>query len=247
MGALIFVMILVGLANGPWLRVRAVSYDGAAWTQRSDLDRVVKPIVGASLLLLDTAALREQLAALPAVESASVDVGVFGSVQVSVVEGGAVAVWRTSAGQLLLAEDGTVIGIQALGAAQRGSLVGLPVITDGREASHNLTVGDAVPVAELDAALALTEVRPVQLGSQAGTLSITVDETYGFIVSSPQAGWQAAFGFYGLDPSDTPDATATRIRAQSDAIRTLFGTRPEAQLAWIDARNPAKVYFRARG
>jgi hypothetical protein len=30
-------------------------------------------------------------------------------------------------------------------------------------------------------------------------------------------------------------------------VRTLLAGHPEAGLAWIDARNPGRVYFRARG
>jgi len=38
-----------------------------------------------------------------------------------------------------------------------------------------------------------------------------------------------------------------RIASQASAVRTLFAAHPEAGVAWIDARNPGKVYFRARG
>ncbi len=78
-------------------------------------------------------------------------------------------------------------------------------------------------------------------------LNISLDGTYGFIVSAPQAGWQAAFGFYGLDPSETPDVVAARVASQASGVRTLFAAHPEASVAWIDARNPGRVYFRARG
>ena len=78
-------------------------------------------------------------------------------------------------------------------------------------------------------------------------LAIALDGTYGFILSSPQAGWQAAFGFYGLDPSDTPGGRRRQASSQASGIRTLFAAHPEASVAWIDARNPGRVYFRARG
>ena len=81
----------------------------------------------------------------------------------------------------------------------------------------------------------------------AAVLAIALDATYGFIVSAPQAGWQAAFGFYGLDPSDTPEVIAAKASSQASGVRTLFAAHPEASVAWIDARNPGRVYFRARG
>jgi len=235
------------LAAGPWLRVRTVSYAGTGWTSHADLDAIMEPILGRSALLVDTASLVLELGELPAVERASVEVGPFGEAQVALVEGGAAAVWRTSAAQLLLADDGTVVGVLSLTAAPRGTLVGLPVIEDLRETSHDLTVGDALPANELEAAVALAALPAGRLGSQASVLSVTLDPTYGFVLSSPQAGWRAAFGFYGLHPSDTSETMAARIASQASAVRTLFASHPEAQVAWVDARNPGRVYFRARG
>lgn len=238
---------LAWLAGGPLLRVRSVSYHGAGWTSDSDLDALMAPVIGRSALMVDAAGLARELSALPGVEGASVEVGVLGSAQVTLVEGGAVALWRTSAAQLLLAEDGTVVGVQSLEAVPRGSLVGLPVIDDLRDASHDLTVGDALPSSELDAALALAALTGSRLGSQTAVLTLALDPTYGFVLSSPQAGWRAAFGYYGLDPLETPDRMTARIASQASAVRTLFAAHPEAGVAWVDARNPGKVYFRARG
>ena len=238
---------LAGLVGGPWYRVRAVSYEGAGWTSRATLDAVMEPIVGRSALLVDTASLADELGAMPAVQRASIDVGLSGDVQVTLVEGGAVAIWRTSAAQLLLADDGAVVGVQSRTTAPQGSLLGLPTVDDQRDTSHDLTVGDAIPQHELEAALALAALPGRRLGSAATALSIEVDPTYGFILSAPQAGWRAAFGYYGLDPSDTPETVASRIESQASAVRTLFASHPEGQIAWVDARNPGRVYFRARG
>ncbi|MGH2463101.1 MAG: cell division protein FtsQ/DivIB [Candidatus Limnocylindria bacterium] len=238
---------LLGLTAGPWLRVRTVSYAGAGWTPHAELDAVMEPIVGRSALLVDTTSLELELGDLPAVERASVEVGLFGEAQVALVEGRAAAVWRTSAAQLLMADDGTVVGVLSLTATPGGKLGQLPVIEDLRDASHDLSVGDAIPASELDAAVALAALPASRLGSQAAVLSLALDPTYGFVLSSPQSGWRAAFGFYGLDPSDTAATMAARIAAQASAVRTLFASHPEAAVAWVDARNPGRVYFRARG
>ncbi|MGH2488400.1 MAG: hypothetical protein ACRDFR_02105, partial [Candidatus Limnocylindria bacterium] len=193
------------------------------------------------------ASLALALGELPAVASADVEVGALGDVRVTLVEGGAAAIWRTNAAQLLLAEDGRVVGVQSLDAAPRGSLVGLPVIEDLRDTSHDLTVGDAIAPTELDAALSLAFLPASRFGSQATLLSVALDPTYGFVISSPQVGWRAAFGFYGLDPTETTETMAARIASQASAVRTLFASHPETGVAWIDARNPGRVYFRARG
>jgi hypothetical protein len=227
--------------------VRAVSYAGADWTGQEELDAITRPMVGRSLLLVDGAAVAEALGSLPGVRTAAVDVGLFGQVQVALVEGDAVAIWRTSAAQLLVAEDGTVVGVQSLDAVLTGTHAHLPRVTDSREASHDLSVGDQLPQDEVDAARLLADLSPDQLGSAGSQLGIAIDPTYGFVLSSPQAGWSAAFGYYGLDPADTPEAIDARLESQASGIRTLFAARPEASVAWIDIRNPGRVYFRARG
>jgi hypothetical protein len=55
-----------------------------------------------------------------------------------------------------------------------------------------------------------------------------------------------AFGLYGLDPTET-ESQDGRIEQQIAAVRTLFAAHPEASVSWVDARNPGKVYFRAKG
>ena len=59
--------------------------------------------------------------------------------------------------------------------------------------------------------------------------------------------WYANFGYYAADPLASSATIEARILAQASGIRTLFAEHPEAGVAWIDARNPGRVYFRARG
>jgi hypothetical protein len=224
-----------------------VAYTGAAWTPRPALDAITEPIVGRSSLLVDGSAIAEAVGDLPGVETATVDIGLFGRVDVGLVEETAVAVWRTNAVQLLVAEDGTVVGTQSREAALGGDYANLPFVDDGRDTSRDLSMGDQLPLDELAAALALAELEPSRVGSTAGVLRLSLDPTYGFILSSPQAGWQAAFGYYAADPLASPSTVEARILAQASGLRTLFAERPEAGVAWIDVRNPGRVYFRARG
>jgi hypothetical protein len=108
-------------------------------------------------------------------------------------------------------------------------------------------MGDQLPMDELEAARALAALQPNRVGSSSSLLRLSIDATYGFILSSPQAGWQAAFGYYAADPLASLGTIDARIGAQASGIRTLFSEHPEAGVAWIDARNPGRVYFRARG
>jgi hypothetical protein len=233
--------------TGPSLRVRAVAYTGAAWTQPSALDTIAEPIVGRSSLLVDGRAIADAVGSLPGVETATVDIGLFGRIEVRLVEEIAVAVWRTNAVQLLVAEDGTVVGTQSRDAALTGDYENLPFVDDARDTSRDLSMGDQVPLDELEAALALAALPPSRVGSTSSILRLSLDPTYGFILASPQAGWQAAFGYYAADPLASSATIEARILAQASGIRTLFAEHPEAGVAWIDARNPGRVYFRARG
>jgi hypothetical protein len=235
------------LVAGPALRVRNVTYAGAEWTERHSLDAVTEPILGQSSLLVDGRVIAEAVGALPGVKTATVDIGLFGQVEVGLVEEDAVAVWRTDAVQLLVAEDGTVVGTQSREAALEGEFADLPFVDDGRETSRDLSMGDQLPPDELEAAIALAALPPAQLGSASSVIRISLDPTYGFVLSSPQAGWQAAFGLYRADPLAAPATIEARVLAQASGMRTLFAEHPEASVAWIDARNPGRVYFRARG
>ncbi len=235
------------LIGGPSLRIRAVTYTGADWTERAALDVVTEPMIGRSALLVDATAISTALGALPGVETATVDIGLFGQVRVALVEGDAVAVWRTDAAQLLVAEDGTVVGTQSRDATVQAAYADMPFVEDQREASGDLWIGDQLLMAEVEAALALGDLPATRLGSASSVLRISLDPTYGFILSSPQAGWQAAMGYYGTSPTDTRATIRARLSEQASAIRTLFTDHPEAGVAWIDARNPGRVYFRARG
>jgi hypothetical protein len=50
-------------------------------------------------------------------------------------------------------------------------------------------------------------------------------------------------GFYELDPREDQAAADARLEQQMAAIRTLFTTRNEHAVSWLDARNPGKVYW----
>jgi hypothetical protein len=102
-------------------------------------------------------------------------------------------------------------------------------------------------VQTMKTALRFVALDPARLGSRTKRLTVRLDDEYGFIVVSVQPTWEAAFGFYGLDPKDDEATIGDRIERQIGALRTLFAQRPEASVSWVDARNPGKVYFRAKG
>ena len=245
---LVAVVVSMGwLTLGPALRVSAVEISGNEWTAESALNRALAPITGAALLTVDPNAVARDVLAIPGVTGATVSVRIPGTVLVQISEAGPAVLWRTSAVTLLLNPDGVVIGELARTAAIPESLANLPFVEDRRVTSRNLIRGDRLDAAELATALRLAAVTPAELGSGAGSLSIAVDERYGFELLSQGSRWTAVFGFSGMNPTDNEAIMAARLTSQTDAIRTLFVSQPEETLLWIDVRDPGRVYFRAGG
>jgi cell division protein FtsQ len=233
----------VALVNGPWLRVAGLHHDGARYTPAAALDEILASYRGDSLLAIDSGAIAARLAALPAVAGVQVDTVLPDQLRVTIAEKEPAFTWLTSAVRLIGAADGTFIGQLARDAELPPQLAGLPGVDDERRRSRNLIVGDVVPAAELDMALRLLALDPAVLGSASTDLALRIDAEHGFMLVSKQPAWQAAFGFYGLDPAGEGTAPEARLEQQVAAIRTLFATRSETSVRWVDARNPGRVYW----
>lgn len=238
---------LVALVSGPWLRVTEVTWAGDAYTRARDLERILEPQRGTNLLAVDTTTLRDRLTALPAVADATVRASLPGSVEVTLTEREVAFVWRTASADLLGASDGTIFAELDRDAAAGVAADGVPRIVDERSMARLMAVGDRVPPVVLDTALHLAGLDPAVLGSDAGALAVRLDDEYGFGLRSDDPGWEVAFGAFGIDPGESADEAATRLERQITAVRTLFASRAESEIAWVDARNPGKVYFRAKG
>lgn len=239
---------LVVLVNGPWLRVGTVVWAGQRFTPGYQLERIVGRLRGAQLLTVDSTALAADLGALPAVATVRVEALLPDRLRVTIVERKAAFIWRTTAVQLVCADDGTVIGQVALRSALAKNLAALPLIDDRRVDSRNIIEGDSIDAATVAMALRLAAIQPAALGSAARGVSVWLDDEYGFVLIAQGAGWKAAFGRYAQDAGGVQGSAATAsadaILAQVAAIRTLFAVQPERSVSWVDARNPGKVYWR---
>jgi cell division septal protein FtsQ len=238
---------LIALLNGPWLRVTEVSWAGEHYTRGDELERVLEPQRGASTLAVDTEALRARIERLPSVTGATVTASLVGRVEATIVEREPAFVWETSKARFLGAADGTIFAAVRLDDPLPAAASDLPRVTDQRFVARVVSIGDRVPEAILRTALELVEIDPVLFGSTATALSLRLDDEYGFRLASAEPGWEIAFGVYGLDPRETSAARLARLERQVTAVRTLFASRPEVEIGWVDVRNPGKVYFRAKG
>ena len=238
---------LVALVVGPWLQVTEVGWAGERFTAQRDLEGLLERQRGTSLLAVDTRSLGERLERLPAVADATVVASLPGRLEVTIVEREAAFVWQTSSGMLLGADDGTLFAALPAHAALDEELGALPRVEDERTRSRVMTAGDRIPEAVLRTALSLASLDPAALGSDAERLGVRLDDEFGFGLVAAEPGWEMALGVYGTDPAETAGEAAARLERQVTAVRTLFATRPEAEIGWVDARNPGKVYFRAKG
>jgi cell division septal protein FtsQ len=234
---------LVAVVYGPWMRVSALGHIGEAYTPSDRVEDILDDYRGVPILAVDRAGLRDRLAALPTVADAQVELRLPGELQVALTEKPPAFVWRTSRAAMIGAADGTLIAELPPGTALPGDLGRLPQIRDERFVSRLLSVGESVPPAELRVGMRLTGVDPRLIGSRASDITVKVDYQLGFVLESALPAWSAALGFYELDPREDQADAEARLEQQLAAIRTLFASRPERNVSWLDARNPGKVYW----
>lgn len=242
----LFVATLAGLvaaAYGPWMRITALGHTGDAYTPSGTVQAILDEYRGLPILAIDRARLRDRLAALPTVADARIELQLSGELRVAITEKAPAFVWRTQRAALVGARDGTIIAELPVNQVLSGALRRLPRVEDERFVSRLLSVGELVAPAELRVANRLTALDPRLIGSRVATLAVRIDEELGFVLTSSQPAWDAALGFYQLDPREDQAGADARLEQQLAAIRTLFAARPERNVSWLDARNPGKVYW----
>jgi len=254
------------LVEGPWLRVASVDWEGERFTSSVQLQRLLAGLRGEQLLHVDTASLSAALLALPSVADARIVAVLPDRVVATIEEEPATFVWETSAVRLVGTADGTLIGQLALAAQLPEDLASLPLIVDRRHDSRNIIVGDRIDPELLAGGLRLAALdrgdlelpaepdpsaAPTASSSAGATptaeaappLRLELDVEYGFVLVAAQPEWRVAFGFYSPQLVEDPRELAARIDAQVAALRTLFETRPPAEVSWVDVRNPGRVYW----
>jgi hypothetical protein len=106
--------------------------------------------------------------------------------------------------------------------------MGLPVVFDRRTAEAGLGLGGVIDPVSLDAGYRLAGLTPKQVGSNGPSLTVVIDDNYGFTVSSVPAGWVAQFGFYAPTVRET-----TIIPEQVRDLRSLLARYGETHVAWV--------------
>ena len=107
-------------------------------------------------------------------------------------------------------------------------VVNLPTVVDRRAQDAHLTLGDVIDPIALDAGFRIAGLAPGDIGSRAASLSVILDDPYGFTLSSGPNGWVAEFGFY----TETLRKD-TVIPMQVRDLKALLLNSGETHVAWV--------------
>ena len=227
----ILVMLLAaaamyGLAATDAFGMSKLDLSGAHYTSESDVRQALGLADGTNLVALRTDGLAAALRQLPTVRDAQITVALPGTVQADLDERVPILVWQTDAGSFLVDDHGVLFA--SADTSPPDAVAGLPVLVDKRASAVDLRVGATLDPIDLDAATRLGSITPAELGSTANGLSITVDDTNGYVMRSDPDGWTATFGFY--TPSlRRPDLVPGQVRS----LRSVMAQVGEANLATI--------------
>ncbi len=214
-----------GLASSDVFTIRDTTIDGATWTAEDAILSALAIPVDANAFTLGTVELADRVGEIPAIAAVSVRVQLPGTVRVAVTERRALLVWRVGTQRFLVDADGVLFA--SLGAEPPEAAAKLPVIIDARTASIALDVGQHLDPVTLDAALRLGSLTPVDVGSEARSLVLRLDDQVGYAMRTRPASWTAIFGFY------TPTLRTTDIiPGQVRLLRSLLAGR-EAQVRQV--------------
>ena len=217
---------------------RRLQVVGAGFTAESTVRRELGLTDAANLFRLTTDGMADRLRTLPAVADASIEVVLPDTLRVRLVERKPIVVWQVGGSRFLVDADRLIF-------AEAGPTTDLPVIVDRRVPVSDALdpdsrngpdrvglaqvprIGDILDPVDFDAATRLASLRPVDVGSGAAGLQVTIDDEHGFSIDTGPTGWTAVFGFY------TPTIRQTElIPGQVRLLRSLIGAR-EATIGTI--------------
>lgn len=231
-------LAVYGLASSPVFGLDRVTTTGVALTDDALVRAALEVPRGTNLMTLDTATLAAQLETLPTVRDAAVTAALPGTLDVRLTERRPILAWAVGERRFLadvegrliaevapdvelprLADDGTVV--TGAGAAAKGEA--LPLLVDARASGTALEVGDRLQPTLLDAARRIGALTPSDVGSDAPALTVSIDDTDGFVLRPSAGGWTAVFGFY--TPSlRSPEMVPGQVRL----LRSLLSDREDA-------------------
>ena len=200
---------IYGVANSSAFEFSQVRIEGATYTADADVEAALDPARGQNLFRLGTGPLEAEIATLPTVRDVALSVQLPDTLVVDVAERTPILVWQVGARRYLADPEGQLFA--RLGDDPPPAAEALPLVEDHRAASAGLSVGTRLDAVDLDAATRLASLTPADVGSDATSLTVVVNDTSGFVLRADPIGWAAVFGFY--TPSlRTPELIPGQVR-----------------------------------
>ena len=206
---------------------RHLKVDGEHYTPESAVTSVLALQQGTNLVRLRTDTLVESLRTIPTVRDAQVSIELPDTVRVRIEEREPILIWAAGENRFLVDRSGLLFARSGDEAA--GAIADLRVIHDARTSAGALFVGAVLDPIDLDVATRLGSLKPADLASGAAELTVTVDDTGGFVMTSGADSWVATFGIY--TPTLRPP---TIVPEQVRLLRSILVERGEANVARID-------------
>jgi hypothetical protein len=215
---------------------RHLKVDGEHYTPEAAVTSVLALQQGTNLVRLRTDSLVESLRTIPTVLDAHVSIELPDTVRVRIEEREPILVWAAGQNSFLVDRSGLLFA--RAGDEAAGAIADLRVIHDARTSAVALFVGAVLDPIDLDVATRLGSLKPADLASAAAELTVTVDDTGGFVMTSGTDSWIATFGIY--TPTLRPPSI---VPEQVRLLRSILVERGEANLARIDlARTKEGTY-----
>jgi hypothetical protein len=185
---------IYGVGASSAFAYRSLEIAGATYTDEAAVTAAFDAVRGQNLFRLSTVPLEDSLRRLTTVSDVRVGIRLPDTMTVTLEERQPILVWRIGARDYLTDHDGTLFARLGEDPSEAGGV--LPVVEDRRAASAGLSVGMKLDPVDLDAATRLASLVPSDVGSEAASLRVIVNDEHGFIVRAQPQGWNAIFGFY---------------------------------------------------
>jgi hypothetical protein len=197
------------------------------WTDPAAVRAALALSDDTNVFRLDTRPLEAALRALPAVAAADVSVGLpDANIVVRIDERRPVLAWQVGDSRFLADAGGTVFA-EVSSAAELPT--GVAVVDDRRTGAGGIAIGAHLDTVDADVATRLGSLTPTDVGSTATRLRLAVNDTDGFVISTPN-GWTAVFGVYSAATRPT-DIIPGQVRLLRSLLDGREGTLARIVLA----------------
>jgi hypothetical protein len=223
-GLLVTTVLLWWLLGDARFRVRPddVSIEGIRLASRESVLARLEGIERApNLLRLRGDSMLRSLREMPEVRDVSLSVSLPANVEIVIDEREPIFAWTDGRETWLVDRDGVFVARpEGTGiATKRGTGAGgaLPTVRDGRLSEGPVGPGQRLDPIDLAVMTQLLSLDPARIGSDSTALELRVDQSFGYVLQSPDHGWRARFGHY-TPTLFRPD----RIPLQVQCLATLI-------------------------